>query len=83
MSVTPRNRTTYELYPEKRPRSADNHRQDYVVIVSGDYFTGPNLITNDLLNINIYHADYFEFLLEEVSLCNIAPLVGRSFLSRI
>ncbi|KAL0482430.1 hypothetical protein AKO1_000535, partial [Acrasis kona] len=36
---------------------------DLIVVVNGDYFDGSKLIETETLNINIYHLEYFKFLL--------------------
>jgi predicted nucleotidyltransferase len=38
---------------------------DFVIIVDGEYFAGPKLIEKGLLNLNLYHRDYFQFLMDE------------------
>ncbi len=38
---------------------------DLICIVSGQYFPGPKLIENEALNVNFYHQDYFQTLLDE------------------
>jgi predicted nucleotidyltransferase len=38
---------------------------DFIVLVEGEYFFGSKLIETDLVNLNIYHLDYFNELLKE------------------
>ena len=43
----------------------ENADYDFICTVSGQYYTGPKLIEYLNLNVNIFHEDYFQFLLDE------------------
>lgn len=42
-----------------------NSDYDYISIIGGKYFPGPQLIEKDDVNINFYHVDYWKSLLDD------------------
>lgn len=38
---------------------------DFIVVVDCEYFAGPKLIERGKLNLNLYHKNYIQFLLDE------------------
>jgi hypothetical protein len=44
---------------------SDDSDYDFICVLGGDYFDGSKLFQSDLLNVNVYHWEYFKHLLKE------------------